>query len=318
MASHFSPKKQKISIDNDACLELISRVGGSLRELVKELEKWGTPFLIVNNKIDELAEKQDFINQYKIINVSTETGEGMETLLAEMQRQIEKESIGMPALLEGLITKSDTVVLVTPIDSEAPAGRLILPQVQTIRAILDEQAIAVVLQVDELGNYLQRNPAPRLVITDSQVFEKVSAVVPNQIPLTSFSILLARQKGDFGHYLKGTPAITHLQDGDSILILESCTHQTSCEDIGRVKIPKLLRQHTGRKLDFTFVAGLDHVPDLSAFAMVVQCGGCMVTRKQLLNRLKPAIDAGIPVTNYGMLLAYVNGIFDRAVEGVRN
>ena len=288
------------------------------KELVKEFEKWGTAFLIVNNKIDELSEKQDSIHQHKVINVSTKTGEGMETLLAEMRLQIAKENNAMPALLEGLITKSDTVVLVTPIDSEAPAGRLILPQVQTIRAILDEQAVAVVLPIDELGNYLQRNPAPRLVITDSQIFEKVSAVVPNQIPLTSFSILLARQKGDFGNYLKGTPAIAELQDGDSILILESCTHQTSCEDIGRIKIPQLLQRHTGRKLNFVFVAGLDRVPDLSAFAMVVQCGGCMVTRKQLLNRLKPAIDAGIPVTNYGMLLAYVNGIFDRAVEGVRN
>lgn len=285
------------------------------KKLVAEFENYDIPFLLVNNKCDEITERQHFINQYPVINVSAESGEGLEQLIEEMQRSMQRNAHPMPDLLEGLVNEGDTIVLVTPIDSEAPAGRLILPQVQTIRAILDNRATAVVLQEDKLENHLLKNPAPKLVITDSQVFHKVSPIVPSHVPLTSFSILLARQKGDFQNYLKGTPAIANLQDGDSILILESCTHQTSCEDIGRVKIPKLLQQYTGRQLHFTFVAGLDRVPDLSAFALVVQCGGCMVTKKQLLNRLKPAVKAGIPVTNYGMLLAYVNGIFDRAVKG---
>jgi predicted GTPase len=157
------------------------------------------------------------------------------------------------------------------------------------------------------------NPKPALVVTDSQVFPKVDASVPKDIPLTSFSIMLARHKGDFENYVKGTPYLSKLKDGDKILILESCTHHVSCDDIGRVKIPRWLSNFSGKKLDFTVVAGLDDLPDIQDYAMVIQCGGCMITRKQIANRLKPAIDAGIPVTNYGMAISYVHGIYDRAV-----
>jgi predicted GTPase len=165
-----------------------------------------------------------------------------------------------------------------------------------------------------VADYLQSHRAPKLVVTDSQAFHKVEKSVPESIPLTGFSVVLAHQKGEFGAYLKGTPKLRDLRDGDRILMLESCTHLTSCEDIGRVKLPRLIQKFTGKTLQFDFVSGLNQIPDIQQYAMVIQCGGCMVTRKQLKERLRPAIEAGIPVSNYGMVLAYVNGIFDRAVK----
>jgi predicted GTPase len=155
---------------------------------------------------------------------------------------------------------------------------------------------------------------PKLAVTDSQVFLKAAASVPDDVPLTSFSIILARQKGDFNNYLLGTPKISELKDGERVLILESCTHHVSCDDIGRVKIPRWMSSFTGKKLEFDTVAGLSDLPrDIKEYSLVVQCGGCMITRKQLFGRLKPAIDAGIPVTNYGMAIAYVHGIYNRAI-----
>jgi len=211
------------------------------------------------------------------------------------------------------------VLLVTPIDSEAPEGRLILPQVQTIRAILDQNATAIVLKEDKIVHWLKTADKPNLVITDSQVFKTVAPLIPQDVPLTSFSILLARFKGDYENYLKGTPEVENLKDGDCVLIMESCTHLTSCEDIGRVKIPKWLAEYTGKNLHFDFVSGLTAVQHIEKYALVVQCGGCMITKKQLLNRLKPAIDADIPITNYGMLIAYLTGIFARATNlGIEN
>ncbi len=278
------------------------------------LSDYGTPFVIVNNKCDECRQLKNSVGNNAVVNVSAKNKLGIDELIAEIVRRMPESAWHTQSLLGEVISENDTVVLVTPIDSEAPEGRLILPQVQTIRDILDNRAIAVVLQHDKLQNYLNSNPAPKLVITDSQVFGVVAPIVPPSVPLTSFSIVLAHHKGDFESYLKGTPQICNLQDGDKILMLESCTHQTSCDDIGRVKIPRLLQKYTGKKLEFVYVTGLDKIPDIKDFAMVVQCGGCMVTHKQLVNRLRPAIEKGIPVTNYGMLLAYVNGIFDRAVQ----
>jgi [FeFe] hydrogenase H-cluster maturation GTPase HydF len=206
-------------------------------------------------------------------------------------------------------------LLITPIDSEAPEGRLILPQVQTIRDILDNDAIAVVCKERELDTLIKTlRPEPALVITDSQVFLKAGASIPNHIPLTSFSTLLARYKGDFQNYLKGTPQLSKLKDDDTVLILESCTHHTSCDDIGRVKIPRWLSNFTGKSLNYEVVAGLSNIPGvITDYAMVIQCGGCMITRKQLISRLQPAVEAGIPVTNYGMAIAYMHGIYERAV-----
>jgi [FeFe] hydrogenase H-cluster maturation GTPase HydF len=218
-------------------------------------------------------------------------------------------------LLGDLISYGDIVLLITPIDIEAPAGRLILPQMQAIRDILDNEAVAIVLKEREVDSFLKKTGIkPALAITDSQVFVKADASIPAEIPLTSFSIMLARFKGDFERYLKGTPEISGLKDGDRVLLLESCTHHVSCDDIGRTKIPRWISSFTGKKIEYDVVAGLDTLPgNITDYSLVIQCGGCMITRRQLHNRLQPAIKAGVPVTNYGMAIAYVQGIYERAI-----
>lgn len=224
------------------------------------------------------------------------------------------------SLLGDIISRGDRIVMVTPIDSAAPEGRMILPQVQVLRDILDNDAIALVCKETELQETLASLSAPpRLVVTDSQAFALVSKIVPDEIPLTSFSIVLARAKGLFDDYMKGTPTIDNLRDGDRVLLLESCTHNVTCEDIGRVKLPRLLTKHTGKNLSFDVVAGLSAMErPLQDYALVIQCGGCVVTPKQLASRLAPAIAAGVPVSNYGFALAYLNGIFQRAVRPFNN
>lgn len=279
--------------------------------LLEKFREYEVPYLIVNNKCDEADACET--TRSDVWNVSAKTGEGIEQMLAELVRKMPPSSYISHSLLGNIIEENDTVMLVTPIDSEAPEGRLILPQVQMIRDILDNNAIAVVLKEDKVADYLSKNPAPKLVVTDSQMFGRVSKDVPESVPLTGFSVVLAHHKGDFEHYISGTPHIDKLQDDDHILMLESCTHLTSCEDIGRGKLPRWIQKHTGKQLHFDFVSGLNQLPDIEKYAMVIQCGGCMITRKQILNRLKPAVDKGIPVSNYGMVIAYMNGIFDRAV-----
>jgi len=192
---------------------------------------------------------------------------------------------------------------------------MILPQVQAIRDILDNDCIAIVVKEREVDVFLRKTGIkPALAITDSQVFLKADASIPKEIPLTGFSVLLARYKGDFTNYLAGTPKISELRTGDRVLILESCTHHVSCDDIGRVKIPRWMSNYTGKKLDFDVVTGLDKLPrDIRDYALVVQCGGCVLTRKQVINRLRPAVEAGVPVTNYGMAIAWMQGIYKRAV-----
>lgn len=227
-----------------------------------------------------------------------------------------ESSYVMPSMLAGLIRPDDDVVMVTPIDSSAPEGRMILPQVQVLRDILDNDAKAHVVKetgLQSLLNGFSRPPA--LVVTDSQVFASVAKIVPRSVPLTSFSILLARTKGLFSEYLKGTPAISSLGDGDRVLLLESCTHNVTCEDIGRVKIPKLLAAFTGKRLQCDVVAGASPLPEnIAAYSLVIQCGGCVITRRQVAARLAPVLKAGVPVSNYGLTLAYLNGIFKRATE----
>jgi len=220
--------------------------------------------------------------------------------------------------LGDLVSYGQTVLMVVPIDIEAPEGRLIMPQVQTMRDILDNDCIGVMVKERELDSYLDKakrnNDLPALVVTDSQAFMKVGASVPKEIPLTSFSLLFARLKGDFEHYLQGTHKIAELENGDRVLILESCSHHATGDDIGRVKIPRWIRQYTGKELEFDIVAGLSRVErPISDYSLVVQCGGCMLTRSQVINRLRPAVDAGVPVTNYGMAISFCLGIFDRAV-----
>lgn len=292
---------------------------GSYEErLAREFQTRNQPFLLVHNKSDEsplqpaLREKLKKKYQTGILDFSVlrDTSRNLIPAISGLIR-----IPGDNSLLGGRIMQGQIVLLVTPIDSEAPTGRMILPQVQMLRDALDHHCICIIVQPDELPEVMKR-PAflPDLVITDSQAFAAVSAQIPETIPLTSFSIVLARHKGNFGHYLQGTRQIASLHDGDRILILESCSHHVSCEDIGRVKIPALLRKSTGKKLDFDFVAGLDSIGrPFTDYALIIQCGGCMVTRTQLRHRLQPAIDAGIPVSNYGMVIAWTLGIFERAV-----
>ncbi len=289
--------------------------------LIEHFNDFGVPFIIVHNKSDiqviasELRNRLEQEYNTKVLDFCSLPPANTQTIIDTIKRWIPESAYQSKSLIGDLIKYGDVVLLVTPIDVEAPEGRLILPQVQTIRDTIDNDAIAVVLKERELDAYIKvMQPKPALVVTDSQVFLKVDGSVPKDIPMTSFSILLARQKGDFMNYLKGTPYISKLKDGDSILILESCTHHVSCDDIGRMKIPRWLSNFTGKKLTYEVVTGLNKLPrDIGNFAMVIQCGGCVLTRKQVINRLKPAIDAGIPVSNYGMSIAYVHGIFNRAV-----
>lgn len=305
-----------------AILVITDQTLGSYEEdLMERFHKKDLPFIIVHNKTDQCPITEKFLTetearvQAKLIPFSCLRAENLEVLVAEMRKTIPESAYISNTLIGDLIQAGDTVLLVTPIDDEAPEGRLILPQVQLIRDVLDNDAVAVVLKERELDEHIRKmSPPPALVVTDSQVFLKVDGSVPNEIPMTSFSIVLARQKGNFEHYLKGTYALGELKDGDQVLLLESCTHHVSCDDIGRVKIPRWLDQFSGKKLEYTVVSGLDQVPgDITDYAIVIQCGGCVITKKQVQNRLKPAIDAGVPVTNYGMAIAFVQGIYQRAI-----
>ncbi len=305
-----------------AILVITSNDFGVFEEaLIADFKRFDVPFLIIHNKRDlvplDESLKSNLIKKYNtdIVDFSALQPDKLKLVVELMQKLIPETAWRPGSLLGDLLSYGDVVLLVTPIDTEAPEGRMILPQVQAIRDILDNDAIAVVLKERELDHYLRKmSPRPALVVTDSQVFAKVDASVPKDIPLTSFSIMLARHKGDFNNYVKGTPHLSKLKDGDKILILESCTHHVSCDDIGRVKIPGWLDNFSGKKLYYEVVAGLDDLPeDIHHYAMVIQCGGCMITRKQIANRLKPAIDAGVPVTNYGMAISYVHGIYERAV-----
>jgi [FeFe] hydrogenase H-cluster maturation GTPase HydF len=291
--------------------------------LIAKFREHDIPFFVVHNKSDLAQASPVFIGKIRtdyetsVVDFSASIADKRQVdMLVELMRRLMPETALLKKTIIGdLISYGDVVLLITPIDIEAPEGRLILPQVQVIRDVLDHDGVAVVVKEREVDAFIKRmNPKPALVVTDSQVFLKADASIPKDIPLTSFSILLARQKGDFEHYLKGTPKLAELKDGDRVLILESCTHHVSCDDIGRMKIPRWLSNYTGKKLEYDVVAGLSTLPrDIKEYAIVIQCGGCVITRKQLVNRLKPAVDAGIPVTNYGMAIAFVHGIYNRAV-----
>ncbi len=313
---------KSISTVDLAILVIVENTFGDFeKQLINEFKKTDTPYFIIHNKSDIQELSQETIDKIKletqsnIIEFDTISAKNLEALIKLIKSTIPEAAYKTPSLVGDLLSYGDIVLLITPIDIEAPAGRMILPQVQAIRDILDNDAIAIVLKEREVDAFLRKtNIKPALAITDSQIFTKADASIPRDIPLTSFSIVLARFKGEFEHFLKGTPKISELKDGDRVLSLESCTHHVSCDDIGRVKIPRWISNFTGKKLEYDVVAGLDNLPrDIKDYALVVQCGGCVITRKQLINRLRPAIDAGIPVTNYGMAIAYVQGIYDRAI-----
>ncbi len=290
--------------------------------LVQTCRDKGIPFVLIYSQADRskpddgLIERIETDYQTRVFVLSVKDPSLREPLTARIREALPETAYVHRSLLGDVIGEGDTVVMVTPIDSSAPEGRMILPQVQVLRDILDNHARAVVCRETELEQTLaQLSQPPRLVVTDSQVYAMVSRLVPDSVFLTSFSVVLARAKGLFEQYVAGTPAIDRLQDGDRVLMLESCTHNVTCEDIGRVKLPRLLAKYTGKQLHCEAVAGLSALPhNLGSYALVIQCGGCVVTAKQLASRLAPAIEAGVPVSNYGLAIAYMNGIFERSMR----
>jgi [FeFe] hydrogenase H-cluster maturation GTPase HydF len=271
------------------------------------------PFFFVHNKSD-LQKLNVEIKGADLVEFSCKEPR-LPLLISKIKEHLPKSSYLQDTILDDYVRAGEEVVLVIPVDASAPEGRLILPQVQTIRNLLDIGAIAVCLKDTELRDYMQ-NHSPKLVVTDSQAFAYASSVVPITTPLTSFSILFSRAKGDFDAFLAGTRTIDRLKDGDKILMLESCTHTVNkCDDIGRVKIPAWLAKRTGKKLTFKFISNLDPLPeDVETYALAIQCGGCMVTRNQIMRRLEILKEKGVPLTNYGLAIAYCHGIFERVTE----
>lgn len=305
-----------------ALLVVTSNLWGDYEDnLIRKFNNQDVPFIVIHSKSDIEEPSHDFKNKVlavtgtSLFEYSSVDKRNYEDLINRISTTIPEHSYMTPTLLGDLIKYGDIVLLITPIDVEAPAGRLILPQVQAIRDILDNEAVAVILKEREVDSFLKRTKIkPALAITDSQVFVKADASIPDDIPLTSFSIMLARFKGDFENYLKGTPKISKLKDGDRVLLLESCSHHVSCDDIGRTKIPRWISNFTGKKIEYDVVAGYDPLPrPITDYSLLIQCGGCMITRKQIYNRLQTAIKAGVPVTNYGLAIAYVQGIYSRAI-----
>ena len=280
------------------------------RELLAMFREKEIPYLVVRNKCDLLGEVP--AEAEGEIYVSALTGRNIyelkERIAALRQETAERRLIG------DKLKPGDFVVLVVPIDKAAPKGRLILPQQQTIRDILEANAAAIVVKETELAGTLERLEKPDLVITDSQVFGSVSKIVPREVPLTSFSILMARYKGLLEEAVKGAAAVENLRDGDTVLVAEGCTHHRQCNDIGTVKIPQWLRQYTGKELNIRACAGTEFPEDLSEYALVIHCGGCMLGEREVRYRMKCAADQGVPITNYGTLIAYLNGILGRSIE----
>lgn len=276
------------------------------------------PVIIVLNKIDQhpayMPDAAVRHERLPVIRVSALTRDGIDDLKMAMIKEAPKDFMN-PTILGDLVSPGDTVVLVVPIDLAAPKGRLILPQVQTIRDILDNEAMAYVVKERELKAALNTlKDKPRLVVTDSQAFNKVAADTPKDVPMTSFSILFARLKGNLTALVGGVKAIDGLKPGDKVLVSEACTHHRVEDDIGTVKIPRWLNQMVGGPLDYAWVSGLELPKDLSQYRLIIHCGACMINRKEMLHRIMVAQHAGIPIVNYGVLIAYVMGILDRALR----
>lgn len=288
--------------------------------LIKEFETRKTPFFIVINKTDLNEISQDTLEKLKeykvdIINTSALYNKGIDDLKQAIIKNVPEVFFSETSIASDLIKAGEVAVLVVPIDLEAPKGRLILPQVQTIRDLLDNDSIVIVTKERELKKTLDNlKTPPALVITDSQAFLKVSADVAKNIKLTSFSILFARFKGELNDFVKGTLAIENLKSGDKILICESCTHHDIGDDIGQVKIPRWITQYTGKKLEFEHFAGHDFPPNIKDYALIIHCGACMTNRREILSRILKAKQANVPITNYGLTIAYSLGIFERALE----
>lgn len=282
------------------------------RELLELFRQRELPFLIARSKAD-LSGRDQTQAQDGEIYVSAQSGQGIVELKERLAALGRRES--EPRLVGDLIRPGQLAVLVTPIDASAPKGRIILPQQQVLRDLLDADAVALVtkeFQLKEALAGLQQRPA--MVITDSQVFGRVAADVPEEIPLTSFSILMARYKGLLETAVKGVAAIDHLRDGDRILVAEGCTHHRQCEDIGTVKLPAWLRRHTGKELSFETSSGVGFPEDLSPYSLVLHCGGCMLNEREVQHRMRSAVEQGVPITNYGTAIAFVQGILRRSLS----
>lgn len=298
----------------DCAVLVVDSVAGKTKadeELLNLFQEKQIPFLVAYNKSDLQLPILSGKNEVAVSALLKTGIEELKERIAALGKENQKERM----LVRDLVKAEDLVVLVTPIDSSAPKGRLILPQQQTIRDLLEADAIPVVTKENTLKTTLESlAKKPAMVITDSQAFAQVSKDTPLDIPLTSFSILMARYKGFLEGAVQGVAAIETLQDGDKVLICEGCTHHRQCEDIGTVKIPRWLRQHTGKELELVHTSGKDFPEDLSPYRLVIHCGGCMLNEREVVYRQKCAADAGIPFTNYGIAIAYMTGILKRSIE----
>ena len=301
-----------------------SGVGSWERDMIEKIRERKIPMLVVYSKSDLIEGGAPALRE-AVLSVAKEwkipavpasglTGEGIEQVREALIRILPEEEDKF-RIVGDLLSPSDLVVLVVPIDKAAPKGRLILPQQQTIRDILESDAMAVITKEYELRDMLSSlSRPPKLVITDSQVFAKAAADTPSDVPLTSFSILFARYKGDLPTLVRGARAVDSLRDGDRVLIAEGCTHHRQCDDIGTVKLPRWIRKHTGVNPEFVFSSGGTFPADLSEFRLIVHCGSCMLNRREMLYRIRRAQDAGIPIANYGVLIAHMQGILPRVLE----
>ena len=281
------------------------------KDLIEEIKKRKLPYLIILNKSDEVC------NRYNIENsiwVSAETKENIWELKERISKLVPNENMTLK-IVGDLLDPEDIVVLVVPIDSAAPKGRLILPQQQTIRDVLEAGAISVVTRDTDLPQTVKSlGKKPKIVVTDSQAFGKVKNDVPEDILLTSFSILFARYKGDLAEQIKAVKAIDSLKDGDYVLISEGCSHHRQCDDIGTVKIPRWLKEHSGKKINYEFSSGTEFPRDLSKYKAVIHCGGCTLNEKEMKHRIAVAKEQNVPITNYGIFIAYTQGILKRSLQ----
>lgn len=290
------------------------------KNLIEKFNELKIPFMIFINKTDEKYPSDSIIEDLKnytkhILLSSVKTDDLIVFKIKELLvKLLPEDFVNSPKIVGDLIPQGSTVILVIPIDKEAPKGRIILPQVQTLRDLLDNNCVSVVVKESELKSAIDNLKfAPSLVVTDSQAFKNVSEIVPENIPLTSFSILFARLKGDLNTFSQGAKSIEKLQDGDRVLILESCTHHAIEDDIGRVKIPNLLRKKTGKNLIIDNIAGHDF-PDISKYKLIIHCGACMTNRREVLSRILLASENNVPITNYGICISYCLGILPRALK----
>ena len=317
-------KSYQVLNKSDAAVLVVDASLGLCEEdfaFIEHIQKKQIPYAVAFNKSDlapsaSLAKDLQYLKEHQIdfVSVSTADLSGIDTLKEKIATLAKTEDTKL-RIVADLIHPSDFVVLVVPIDKAAPKGRLILPQQQTIRDILEADATAIVVKEYELRDTLAHlGKKPRLVITDSQVFAKVSADTPADIMLTSFSILFARYKGNLPALIKGVTALEQIEDGDKILVSEGCTHHRQYDDIGSVKLPRWIRQYTGKEPEFVFSSGTEFPADLSPYKMIVHCGGCMLNEREMKYRLACAKDQDIPMTNYGILIAHIQGILKRSIE----